>query len=188
MQDQTLRLHRFEPASRVNGPGLRAVVWVQGCGLGCPGCFNPETHDFQGGEDWTVERLAEKIIQQQDRVQGLTISGGEPLVQPAPLARLLQLVRVASNLSVLIFTGLNWQEAQNIKGIERVLSHTDLLIAGRYDASQRVGEALIGSSNKTVHFLTDRYSPADLAAVPQAEVILTPDGEILLSGIDPLQW
>jgi anaerobic ribonucleoside-triphosphate reductase activating protein len=188
MQDHTLRLHRFEPASRVNGPGLRAVVWVQGCGLGCPGCFNPETHDFKGGEDWPVEALAEKILALKDRIQGVTISGGEPLVQHAGLARLLRLVRENSPLSVLIFTGFHWEEAQKIPSIDDVLSNTDLLIAGRYEAARRQAQGLIGSSNKTVHFLTERYSPADLEDIPQAEIILSPDGEIILSGIDPLQW
>ncbi|MCU0780030.1 MAG: radical SAM protein [Akkermansiaceae bacterium] len=44
----TLRLHAFLPRSRANGPGWRSVVWVQGCSLGCPGCFNPQTHDWEG--------------------------------------------------------------------------------------------------------------------------------------------
>jgi anaerobic ribonucleoside-triphosphate reductase activating protein len=68
------------------------------------------------------------------------------------------------------------------------LKHVDVLLAGRYDASQRVADGLIGSANKTVHFLTGRYNMADLESVPQAEVILNADGEIILSGIDPLNW
>jgi anaerobic ribonucleoside-triphosphate reductase activating protein len=188
MQDQTLRLHRYEPASRVNGPGLRAVVWVQGCGLGCPGCFNPETHDFKGGEIWTVEKLAEKILRDQTRLQGLTISGGEPMNQHSALARLVRLVRAGSNLSVLVFTGYTWDELEQFKGVDALVSNIDLLIAGRYNAAQRMGQGLIGSANKTVHFITDRYGPADLENIPEAEVILSPNGEIYLSGIDPLQW
>lgn len=188
MNSTHLRLHRYEPASRSNGPGLRAVVWVQGCPLACPGCFNPETHDFKGGEAWPVDRLAEQILQDKDRLEGITISGGEPAHQHRPLAHLVARIRAESRLSVLVFTGYNWDELRRFKGIEAFLSGVDVLIAGRYDQNQRVAQNLIGSANKQIHFLTDRYTQADLDQVPQAEILLSPDGEIILSGIDPLQW
>ena len=73
-------------------------------------------------------------------------------------------------------------------GIERFLGLIDLLIAGRYVQSQRIAGGLIGSANKTVHYLTERYTSEDLAHVPQAEVIVDTNGEIRLSGIDPLEW
>ncbi len=206
MQDKTIRLHSFEPASRVNGPGLRAVVWVQGCALGCPGCFNPETHRMNGGEVWPVEKLVERILEtpgvpgvqnpaglerpapDAGRLEGLTLSGGEPLHQHRALARLLEQVRQKTDLSILVFTGYDWDELQRLKGIDRFLANVDVLIAGRYDASRRVAQGLIGSANKVPHFLTGRYTSKDLEAVPQAEVIVSPDGEIILSGIDPLKW
>lgn len=188
MQDKLLRIHHFEPASRANGPGLRAVIWVQGCALGCPGCFNPETHGFDAGEKWTVDQLVERIVELQPTIEGLTISGGEPLYQHAPLARLMEQVRAQTNLSILVFTGYTWGELQQFPGVERFLANVDVLIAGRYEASQRVANGLIGSSNKEVRFLTNRYSMADLDQVPEAEITISPDGEIRFSGIDPLRW
>jgi anaerobic ribonucleoside-triphosphate reductase activating protein len=190
MQEKNIRLHRLEPASRANGPGLRAVIWVQGCALGCPGCFNPETHPMRGGEIWPVDKLAERIIELSEihKLEGLTISGGEPLHQHRALARLLQVIRGKTNLSILVFTGYDWEELKRLKGIDSFLDHVDVLIAGRYVASRRLAEGLIGSSNKVARFLTSRYTPADLEAVPQAEIIVNPDGEIILSGIDPLKW
>lgn len=188
MQDKFIRLHHFEPASRVNGPGMRAVVWVQGCALGCPGCFNPQTHPASGGERVPVETLAQQILAVSAGLEGLTLSGGEPLHQYPALTRLLEQVRARSNLSVLVFTGYDWDELQQFRGIDRFLANVDVLIAGRYDASRRVADGLIGSSNKVAHFLTARYQQADLDQVPQAEIILSPDGEIRLSGIDPMQW
>lgn len=188
MRDTTLRLHHFEPASRANGPGVRAVIWVQGCAFGCPGCFNPETHAMRGGEDWPVAKLAERILSLKDQVEGLTISGGEPLYQHRALASLVESLRQKSDLSVLVFTGYDWSELQRLKGIERFLANIDVLLAGRYDASRRVARGLLGSSNKTVHMLTNRYTLDDLQAVPQAEVLLSPDGSVILSGIDPLSW
>lgn len=187
---ERLLIHHFEPASRANGPGLRAVLWVQGCAFGCPGCFNPETHDFHAGEHWTVAEALERIQQarQQYPLEGLTISGGEPLQQHHALATLLAAVRAQTNLSILVFTGYDWDELQRLNGIQRLLASVDVLLAGRYDASKRVAKSLLGSSNKTVHYLTPRYTAADLAAVPQAEVIIAPDGDVTFSGIDPLEW
>lgn len=188
MRDTMVRLHHFEPTSRVNGPGLRAVLWTQGCAFACPGCFNPETHDMRGGKMWPVEKLVEQVVSLQGKIEGVTLSGGEPLYQHRALARFLEQVRAGTGLSTLVFTGYRWEELQRLKGIERFLANVDVLLAGRYEASLRVAGGLIGSSNKTVHFLTNRYSREDLEAVPQAEVILSEDGEIILSGIDPLTW
>ncbi len=188
MPQDTLRLHRFEPSSRVNGPGNRAVIWVQGCALGCPGCFNPETHDFARGEVWEVEKLAREVIALGSKIEGLTISGGEPAHQHRPLAKLMAQVRQQTGLSTVVFSGYDMRELERIPRIGAFLSQVDVLIAGRYDANRRVANGLIGSANKTIHFLTGRYSPEDLADVPQAEVILSPGGEIILSGIDPLRW
>ena len=192
MTDEILRVHRFEPASQANGPGLRAVLWVQGCGLACPGCFNPETHAFEGGQRWTVQEAVGQILTAcqtaRGGLEGLTLSGGEPTAQHRALARVLQEVRRQSRLSTLVFSGYTLEELRAIPGIHPFLDQIDVLIAGRYEASRRVAHGLVGSSNKTLHFLTPRYSPADLANIPEAEIILSPDGEIILSGIDPLQW
>ncbi|RME55891.1 MAG: 4Fe-4S cluster-binding domain-containing protein, partial [Deltaproteobacteria bacterium] len=60
--DHELRIADFLPCSEVNGPGRRAVVWVQGCSLGCPGCFNPHTHSKGGGRTIAIEVLAQRIL------------------------------------------------------------------------------------------------------------------------------
>ena len=88
-----LRIHAFEPFSRANGPGVRAAIWVQGCSLGCPGCFNPDTHPFAGGELLAVDDLFRRILALGDAIEGITVSGGEPLQQRRPLLALLQRVR-----------------------------------------------------------------------------------------------
>jgi len=63
LSKMTLRLHAFLPRSRANGPGWRSVVWVQGCSLGCPGCFNPQTHDrAEAGEVAEVAEVAEPAL------------------------------------------------------------------------------------------------------------------------------
>ena len=71
------QLHAFEPASRANGPGLRAVVWFQGCTLGCPGCFNPATHASHGGATADTVSLANEILLAGEPIEGVSISGGD---------------------------------------------------------------------------------------------------------------
>ncbi len=186
--DSTLRLHQFLPSSHTNGPGVRAVLWVQGCSLGCPGCFNPATHTFTGGEVLSVDELFVRIVALGDAIEGVTISGGEPLQQRPAVLALLRRLRAETALSVLVFTGFSWEEVQRFPEAESLLACIDVLIAGRFDERQRIADGLIGSGNKTVHFLTGRYTKTDLDRVPHAELILTPEGDVLSSGIDPLNW
>ena len=168
-----LRVHGFLPASYVNGPGRRAVVWVQGCTLACPGCFNPETHPAGTGDRLPVEDLFARI-NALDAIQGVTVSGGEPLQQPRAVAALLRRIKAETALSTLVFTGYTWDEAQ--RRAPDVLACTDVLLAGRYRPDRP----------KSVHCLTDRYTQADLAAVPPAEVVIDPDGSVVLSGLHPV--
>ncbi len=189
---ELLRVHRFLPHSYANGPGARAVIWVQGCTLGCPGCFNPATHPHAGGEMLPVATLFRRIVaasaSTESPIEGVTISGGEPLQQQAPLSKLLTRLRNETSLSLLLFTGYSWAEIQRMPHAAQILACLDVLITGRYDATQRAAHGLLGSSNQRIHLLSARYSAADLRAAPPAEVIVTAEGEVVLSGIDPLAW
>jgi anaerobic ribonucleoside-triphosphate reductase activating protein len=167
---------------------MRAVLWVQGCSLGCPGCFNPDTHSFDAGEFVSIDRLLARLAALRGAIEGLTISGGEPLQQRLPLLHLLRRVRQETSLTTLLFSGFTWAEIQQMPDAEALLTCLDVLIAGRYEAGQRLARDLRGSANKSVHFLTSRYSLSDLQALPPAEVIITLEGEIMLSGIDPVVW
>jgi anaerobic ribonucleoside-triphosphate reductase activating protein len=188
MNDSVLRVHHFLPHSRANGPGVRAVLWVQGCTLACPGCFNPDTHAWTEGEQVPVTALLQRMVALSASIEGLTISGGEPLQQRRALLALLRRVRQETPLSVVLFTGYTWAEVQRMPDAEALLSYVDILITGRYDASQRLARDLCGSANKTVHVLTERYTLAEVQAVPLAEVIITEAGEVIVSGIDPVRW
>ncbi|MCA1595761.1 MAG: radical SAM protein, partial [Chloroflexi bacterium] len=157
---ETLTIHQYVPWSRASGPGVRAVVWVQGCTLGCPGCFNPETHASGCGRVVEVDRLADDIIRLGNSIEGVTISGGEPFQQPAGLAALLRRIRQHSSLSVLLFTGYTWPEIEKM-GVTGILGDVDVLIAGRYQQAHRAGRGMTGSLNKTFHFLTGRYTTPD---------------------------
>src|SRR5262249_952171 len=148
----TLRIHRFLSRTLANGPGLRAALWVQGCSLGCAACFNPETHDFGGGEIRSVLELFEELAAISD-IEGVSILGGEPLQQPRGVLALLELIRSKTPLSVLLFTGFTLEEIQLKPWAKQLLGLVDCLIAGRYDETKRLARELRGSTNKTVSFL-----------------------------------
>ena len=82
-----LRVAGTIPESIVDGPGIRYVLFTQGCPHRCPGCHNPQTHDFSGGREMTVEALLADITAR-PYVKAVTFSGGEPFAQPEPLAEL----------------------------------------------------------------------------------------------------
>lgn len=183
-----LRIHAFVPESYANGPGRRAVVWVQGCSLGCPGCFNPETHSFAGGWLIRVEDLFAQIVAESEQLEGITLSGGEPLQQQPSVLVLLRRIRRETSLSVVMLTGFSWDEVQSFPNLDEWRSLVDVLIAGRYDARQHLARDLRGSSNKTVHIFSERYQRADFEMLPTAEVILDADGGVVLTGVEPMRW
>ena len=185
---EPIRLHGFVPASRANGPGVRAVAWVQGCSLACPGCYNPDTHTPGDGTRVSVDDLFHRITSLGDSIEGVTISGGEPLQQLRPVLALLRRLRAETSLSTLLFSGYRWEEIARMSVANELLACLDVLIAGRYDETRRVAQSLRGSSNKTLHLLTTRYRLEDLEQVPPAEVVITADGEVVMSGIDPVRW
>jgi anaerobic ribonucleoside-triphosphate reductase activating protein len=139
-----------------------------------------------------------------NHIEGITVSGGEPLTQVAALTDLLRRIKEEMDLGTIVFTGYTWQEARTVLGPGHsvmqqrkagrlcpghgplLLDYVDLLIAGRYDHRQRVAQSLCGSANKTLHFLTQRYAAASLTRVPPTEIILNPDGCVVQSGIMPL--
>jgi len=175
-----LRVHATESRSRANGPGSRFVVWVQGCTLGCPGCFNPATH--AGGREVEVAALVDNI----GDVDGLTVSGGEPLQQAAAVAELLARAR-SLGLSTLVFSGYTLDEIRALPDGPAVLASLDVLIDGRYVAGERLGAGLRGSTNQRIQLLTPRYTLADVEATPVAEARITPTGDVVLTGVNPLK-
>jgi anaerobic ribonucleoside-triphosphate reductase activating protein len=183
----TIRIHNFLESSYSNGPGKRAVLWLQGCTLNCPGCFNPETHSTSGGSTIAVDALAQRIMSLNGTIEGITITGGEPLQQRRSLDVLLMTLRKATTLSAVLLTGFSWSEIALLPDSESLLASLDVVIAGRFEQQVRLAAGLVGSGNKTIHFLTSRYSAVNFRSIPDAEVIITADGNVMLTGIDPVK-
>jgi anaerobic ribonucleoside-triphosphate reductase activating protein len=183
-----VRVHAVEPRSRANGPGVRFVVWFQGCTLGCPGCFNPATHAVDPARgapgDIPIDELAAAMAAA--GATGLSLSGGEPLQQPQAARALLDAAR-ARGMSTLAFSGYTIDEIRGLPGGPEVLARLDVLIDGRYVAGDRLATGLRGSANQRIQLLTDRHSLAEVEATPVAEIRIGPGGEVILTGVDPLK-
>ena len=177
--DACLRVGRILERSHANGPGERFVIWVQGCALACPGCFNPGLWNKAGGTDIPVKMLAERINSAHG-IRGLTISGGEPLDQAQAVGKLLRLLD--PRLDSVVFSGYSWEEIEADPIKSAALRQADLLIAGRY-MRERASEEnpWAGSSNKTVHALSGRIRCEEFPSC-RVEAHIRPDGSATLTG------
>ncbi len=140
----------------VEGPGVRAAVWVQGCTLGCAECCNPELLGRDGGEFVDPVALADSFARLD--IEGVTVLGGEPLQQTVAVARFLHRLRARSDKGVFLFTGYEFSTAIAKAVTREVIDLCDLVVAGPFISDLTPDERRwIGSRNQTVHFVTDRY-------------------------------
>ncbi len=106
--EQNLRISGIIPESIVDGPGIRYTIFVQGCPHHCPGCHNPQTHNFEGGTIKTIESIA-KDVRKNPLICGVTFSGGEPMCQAAPLTALAKDLRRCGK-DIICYTGYTFEE------------------------------------------------------------------------------
>lgn len=118
--------------SRINGPGNRLVIWVQGCKFNCKGCFNPETHPYTEEHLIDVAELVRKINEDKN-IDGITISGGEPLDYPNQIYSLL--AGIEKRLTSILYSGYYYKDVISDKDLLNVIKLADLSIIGRYDYS-----------------------------------------------------
>jgi anaerobic ribonucleoside-triphosphate reductase activating protein len=108
-------IHGFVSHTQVNGPGVRAVVYFQGCNLGCAGCWNPATHAF-AGRSRGVQDVAEQVAaaHRTSAIEGVTFSGGEPMQQALDLLDLIRLLkRTRPELSIGMYSGYTEPELES---------------------------------------------------------------------------
>ena len=131
-ENTTLRLAGVIKESIVDGPGLRFTVFVQGCPHHCPGCHNPQTHDFSGGFDCDVEKLVAEV-QKNPLLQGVTFSGGEPFCQCEALYRLATKIK-SLGLDLYIYSGYTYEQILQLKDpfARKLLEQCDVLMDGPF--------------------------------------------------------
>lgn len=179
--NERINVAAFLARSRANGPGERAVVWVQGCPRPvCPGCWNPAFLDVsREATHLTPDALVSQILAI-DGLDGVTFSGGEPFHQAAALAQVAARVR-EHGLHVLVFTGYDRAELDERPDAAALIDATDILVAGPYRRESPCDEPLRSSTNQVVHVL--RGAPLTLDA--DVEVTIAPDGGLTITGFPP---
>jgi len=147
--------------SRANGPGVRAVIWVQGCTIGCPGCYSGFTHPHKKVNLVPPAELSAWVANI-DGIEGVTLSGGEPFEQAEAVAEFLKCLKTTSpDLSVFIFSGYEHNtlvESLN-PYIKEVMMLSDMLCCGPFIA-ELYDENLLwrGSSNQQLVYNSERYA------------------------------
>lgn len=135
--------------SIVDGPGLRIVVWTQGCPHGCKGCHNPQTHDMCGGFEMPVEEVIMQM-KQAHLQQGITFSGGEPFMQPEALVDIAKAAH-EMGLNVWAFSGFTFEEIMADTKKKALLEEIDVLVDGRFvEALKSYKLHFKGSSNQRI--------------------------------------
>lgn len=175
----------FLTCSTVNGPGRRAVVWVQGCPLRCSGCFNPGLRPFVPRNRIRSGDLADRITSLPD-IEGVTFSGGEPFCQANALAEVGELVR-EQGLSVVTFSGFSYRDLRlrQRASWNALLGITDLLIAGPYRRDLPCSQPLRSSANQEIVHLSGLLEGRENVsgqAAGSVEYTISAEGVIITSG------
>lgn len=140
--------------SIVDGPGLRTVIWTQGCIHACSNCHNPDTHDLLGGYEVDTEDIIRQIRNVKLQ-QGITLSGGEPFLQARALVPVAKEAKMLG-LSVWAYTGFLWEQLNNKRHVQhndfqQLLRHTDVLVDGKFvDKLRSVDLLYRGSVNQRI--------------------------------------
>ncbi|MBC8570286.1 anaerobic ribonucleoside-triphosphate reductase activating protein [Zongyangia hominis] len=148
-ENRTLRLAGVIKESIVDGPGLRFTVFVQGCPHHCPGCHNPQTHDFEGGFDCPIDKIVAEV-KKNPLLQGVTLSGGEPFCQCEALAALCREVK-ALGLNIYIYSGYTFEQILQLSDpfARDLLEQCDILMDGPFLQEERTLDAPFrGSRNQ----------------------------------------
>ncbi|AWI05027.1 4Fe-4S single cluster domain-containing protein [Clostridium drakei] len=144
----------------VLGPGKRIGIWMCGCKHGCEGCSNPELWEFDDKYEISVNDIFKIIysLSMKYRIDGFTITGGDPFEQVDKLSELIERIKAISS-DILIYTGYTLEElkGKNKLSITNVLGNIAVLIDGRYIEKRNNNVLLRGSDNQKVHILNSAY-------------------------------
>lgn len=199
----TIQMHSRLEQSRVNGPGSRAVIWLQGCSLNCPGCWNPLSHSLEGGMKVEIASAVEWVVDLHTKglIDGLTISGGEPMEQAGALLAFLQALRLrVPEISIGAFSGYTEKELANGAFLSRnanpplhqadlwraIRQHLDFAVLGRFNGHRPTHQPLVSSQNQDLLLLSDRHSSSDFSPL-SVEFTIDSQGITQITGFPILQ-
>lgn len=168
--------------SEIYGPGVRSVLWLQGCKLACNGCWNTQFWSARDGTKTNVDTIIAEWGQQQG-LEGVTLLGGEPFQQLEATEALINGAK-RLGLTVFVYTGYTMDEFS--PAMERCFLTSDIVVTGRYvHALRDTTLRWRGSSNQEVHFPTDHYRHLDVEEQHEVEVHISGTGELKIFGYAP---
>ena len=161
----TGKIHSFESFGTVDGPGIRFVVFLQGCPMRCLYCHNPDTWNFGGGTEYTPEEVAARVLKYKNYFTGgggVTVSGGEPMLQAEFVGQLFTLLGAKGISTALDTSGVLFDEAEPNK-FDGLLNVTDLVLLDIKHIDDKEHKKLTGHSNRSVlafaRYLSDIGKP-----------------------------
>lgn len=135
--------------SIVDGEGLRAVLWTQGCSHNCKGCHNPETHDFNKGVLVEVDEV-KQLIKDLTLQDGITFSGGDPFFQPEPCIEIAKFAK-EEGLNVWAYTGFLFEDLIKNEKMREFLNYIDVLVDGKFELDNKsLNLKFRGSTNQRI--------------------------------------
>lgn len=149
------------PCSRSDGPGKRFTLWVQGCGRGCPGCGNSQLQLLTKENRYSCQDVFCLVEEAQGLygIEGVTFTGGEPMLQAHDLSLLAEMCQ-SVGLSVVVFTGYLMKDLGVVPGAADLLARVDILVDGPFIKEKpETVRSWVGSSNQAFHFLSSRHGP-----------------------------
>ena len=157
--------------SIVDGPGLRTVIWTQGCAHKCFGCQNPQTWDFKGGALVPLEMVYD-AIDELEYQQGITFSGGDPMYQPYPCAKIAKYCK-EKGYNIWVYTGFTYEELMELSEKNPIylefLKYVDVLVDGRFILKEKDLNLLFrGSKNQRLIDIPKTLKKGDIVLFDEA--------------------
>ena len=156
------KIHSIETFGTVDGPGIRYVIFLQGCLFRCAYCHNPDTWEYNRGEEYSCEQLMADILKYSRYIEGITVSGGEPLLQIDFVIELFKLAK-EHNLTTCLDTSGSIFDRKNksiISKIDTLLEHTDLVLLDIKHINDEKHKMLTEHSNQNIldfaQYLSDK--------------------------------
>ena len=146
----TIKLAGIVPESYTDGIGIRYTIFTQGCKHYCPDCHNPETWDFDSGNIYKISDII-KDIKENPLLDGVTLSGGDPMYRVEETLNLIKAIRENTDLNIWLYTGFSWEECLADEGKKEILENIDVLVDGEYQKACRALHLRFrGSSNQRI--------------------------------------
>ncbi|WP_407643126.1 anaerobic ribonucleoside-triphosphate reductase activating protein [Clostridium prolinivorans] len=168
MEDKKIRLAAILKESLVNGPGLRRVLFSQGCPHNCKGCFSPHTHSYTDGVLINMDDIIEDI-RKNPLLKGVTFSGGEPFEQADKFAYIAKQVK-KMGLNIWCYTGYTFEyileNQHKRKGWSELLKYIDVLVDGKFEEDKKEeGLKFRGSSNQRIIDVRESIESLEVVAL-----------------------